>query len=139
MEDYAGDVTSQQAWEMLSKEKDAVLVDVRTKAEWIFVGVPDLGTIGKRAIFREWQQFPTMEQNPDFVVQLKEELALTDAPVLFLCRSGNRSRSAASALTRQGFTRCYNISDGFEGQADREKHRGRINGWKHADLPWVQG
>ena len=139
MEDYAGDVTSQQAWEMLSKEKDAVLVDVRTKAEWIFVGVPDLGQIGKRAVFREWQQSPTMEQNPDFVGQLKEELASTDAPVLFLCRSGNRSRVAAIALTRQGFTRCYNISDGFEGQADKEKHRSRVNGWKHADLPWVQG
>ena len=138
MEGYAGEVTARQAWDMLSKEKDAVLVDVRTKAEWTFVGVPDLSKIGKRTLFCEWQVFPSMQQNPEFVRRVKDDVGAADTPLLFLCRSGSRSRSAAMALTRQGFTRCYNIGDGFEGLADKGKHRGRTSGWKHANLPWVQ-
>ncbi len=137
MEGYLGDVTSAEAWKILSSDPDAVLVDVRTKAEWIFVGIPDLGRIGKRSLFIEWQRYPDMRPNPEFVDQLKSHSV--DTPMLFLCRSGVRSRAAAIAMTQQGFSRCYNVCDGFEGNLDGDKHRATAESWKSAGLPWVQG
>ncbi|MBX3445710.1 MAG: rhodanese-like domain-containing protein [Parvibaculaceae bacterium] len=139
-ENYAGDVTPAEAWRVLSENPDAVLVDVRTRAEWSFVGLPDLGAAGKEPVLMEWQQFPTMALNPGFAADLASALgnARKDAPVLFLCRSGARSRSAAIAMTGVGFGRCFNIVGGFEGDLDGTKHRGTQNGWKAAGLPWMQ-
>ena len=140
--DYAGDVSPDEAMAILRAEPNAVLVDVRTKAEWSFVGVPDLSTLGREPVFLEWQSYPGMAVNPNFLPDLKRELARRatpeDAPVLFLCRSGARSRAAAVALTAEGQTRCLNISGGFEGGPDPSRHRGMIEGWKAIDLPWTQ-
>jgi rhodanese-related sulfurtransferase len=61
-----------------------------------------------------------------------------EAPILFICRSGGRSRAAAAALTAAGYRRCYNVAEGFEGNPDPERHRGKTGGWKAAGLPWVQ-
>ncbi|MDX5365921.1 MAG: rhodanese-like domain-containing protein [Alphaproteobacteria bacterium] len=137
---YAGDVTPAEAWRVLQENPDAVLVDVRTRAEWSFVGLPDLSAAGKEPVLMEWQLYPTMALNPGFVADLSSTLgqARKDAPVLFLCRSGARSRSAAIAMTGVGFGRCYNIAGGFEGDLDAVRHRGAQNGWKAADLPWAQ-
>ncbi|MCC7273940.1 MAG: rhodanese-like domain-containing protein [Alphaproteobacteria bacterium] len=135
---YAGDVSSQDAWRLLAEDPRAVLVDVRTRPEWMFVGVPDLSTIGKRASFLSWQVFPTMEVAGDFADALAKAGVGKDQTVLFLCRSGARSRAAAIAATNAGFGRAFNIADGFEGPPDGERHRGRITGWKAAGLPWVQ-
>lgn len=138
---YAGDLTVEESWALLQKEPAAVLVDVRSTAEWTFVGVPDLSGAGKRAVLIEWQVFPGMTPNPAFVQSVKAALGAerpASAPVLFLCRSGARSRAAAMALTAAGHSRCYNIAGGFEGDLDGEGHRGRRNGWKAAGLPWAQ-
>lgn len=135
---YGGDVTPQQAWEILQQNPDTVLVDVRTQPEWVFVGVPDLSPLGKRAVFIPWQVFPSMQVNTEFVKQVQAAGATPDAPVLFLCRSGGRSMAAARALAQAGFTRAYNIAGGFEGPHDAQKHRGGKDGWKAVGLPWVQ-
>ena len=139
---YKGDVTSQEAWSALSREPKSVLVDVRTTAEWNYVGVPDLATIGKELLRIEWQSFPSGQVNPKFAeavdAELKKSGASQDAPVFFICRSGARSASAAAAMTAAGYTHCYNVSDGFEGRRDEGGHRGTVEGWKAADLPWVQ-
>jgi rhodanese-related sulfurtransferase len=136
---YAGDVSPKQAWEMLAQEPAAILVDVRTQPEWSFVGVPDLGNLGKRTVLLSWQTYPQMAIDPDFVAKLKPQLGVdADAPVLFICRSGARSRSAAQAATAAGFKRCYNVAEGFEGDKDASSHRGQRGGWKAAGLPWVQ-
>lgn len=139
-ENYAGDITPAEAWRVLRENPDAVLVDVRTRAEWSFVGVPDLSGVGKEPVLLEWQQFPTMAVNGGFTADLSSTLgaARKNAPVLFLCRSGGRSRSAAMAMTEVGFSACYNIVGGFEGDLDEERHRGARTGWKAADLPWAQ-
>lgn len=139
-DNYAGDVAPQEAWRVLQSDPDAVLVDVRTRAEWSFVGLPDLSGAGKEPVLMEWQQFPAMALNPDFTAALAGALGETrkDAPVFFLCRSGARSRSAAIAMTAAGFGRCYNIVGGFEGDLDGARHRGGSNGWKAAALPWAQ-
>jgi rhodanese-related sulfurtransferase len=134
--DYAGDLSVTEAWALLETEPGARLVDVRTRAEWSFVGVPDLAPLGREVELVEWQTFPSMQVNPGFV----SDAAGSDktAPVLFLCRSGARSRSAAIAMTQAGYSRAYNIAGGFEGDLDGERHRGRKNGWKAAGLPWKQ-
>jgi rhodanese-related sulfurtransferase len=135
---YAGDVSPKDAWRLLSENKDAVLVDCRTTAEWSYVGVPDLSQLGKEPVLLQWQVYPTMQVNADFVATLGQNGIGGERPVLFLCRSGVRSKAAAQALTQAGATRCYNISDGFEGPIDRSGHRGTVAGWKQSGLPWQQ-
>lgn len=137
---YAGDVSAEETWRVLSENPNAVLVDVRTRAEWSFVGVPDLAAIGKEPHLAEWQSFPSMSVNPSFGAEVAAALgeARKSAPVFFLCRSGARSKAAAIALTGKGFARCYNVVGGFEGDLDGERHRGRRGGWKAAGLPWSQ-
>ena len=138
---YAGDLSPKESWDLLSKEAEGQLVDVRTEAEWNFVGVPDLGPLKRRALFCEWNRFPA-GSNPDFVAEVIEALERTNyrkgAPLLMICRSGARSRSAAIALTAAGYGPCFNIKDGFEGALDPERHRGSAAGWKAAGLPWIQ-
>lgn len=135
---YAGDVTSRQAWEILKEDETAVLVDVRTSAEWQFVGLPDLRQIGRGPACVQWQVYPDMAVNPDFADQLSAQGVTKDATVLLLCRSGARSRHAAIALTEIGYQRCFNVADGFEGGLDNDRHRGIREGWKAAGLPWFQ-
>lgn len=140
--DYAGDVSAEEAMAMLASDKSAVLVDVRSRPEWQFVGVPDLSALGKDVVLIEWQSYPTMGPNAGFNETLKAELARrgasADTPVLFLCRSGARSRSAALAMTAEGHSRCYNVAGGFEGPPDDAGHRGTVDGWKALRLPWAQ-
>jgi rhodanese-related sulfurtransferase len=139
---YAGDVTPAAAYDLLSSNPGAVLVDVRTRPEWSFVGVPDLQEVGKEPVLLEWQNYPSMQMDPQFPERLQALLAQmgapADAPLLFLCRSGARSRAAAIALTGAGRANCFNIADGFEGPRDAEGHRGTVAGWKAAGLPWGQ-
>lgn len=135
---YAGDVTVQQAFEMASKEPDTVLVDVRSQPEWTFVGLPDLSASGKRTVCIEWQVYPGMASNADFMTQLAAAVPNREAKVLFLCRSGARSRAAAAAATAAGYAQAFNIAGGFEGDLDDTGRRGRKNGWKSAGLPWRQ-
>ncbi|MGA6203296.1 rhodanese-like domain-containing protein [Nocardia testacea] len=135
---YAGDIGPQQAWELLSENPDAVLVDVRTEAEWKFVGVPDTSAIAKPTLLVEWVD-STGARNTEFLDQLRSALSdrPADAPVLFLCRSGQRSAHAADAATAAGIAPAYNISDGFEGPLDELGHRGG-SGWRAHGLPWRQ-
>jgi rhodanese-related sulfurtransferase len=135
---YAGEVTSATAFETLLDDPEAVLVDVRTSAEWNFVGVPDLRPIGKTPVFVSWQDYPDMAINQDFPAALRAAGVRPDQRVLLLCRSGQRSRAAAVALTADGFSQAYNVSDGFEGPLDDTGHRGVASGWKAAGLPWIQ-
>jgi rhodanese-related sulfurtransferase len=136
------DLAPADAYALLQAHKDAQLVDVRTEAEWSFVGVPDLSPIGRDVIPLDWQRYPAMEVRSDFVSVLSAELERRgvpkDAPVMFLCRSGARSAAAAAAMSRAGYSHCINISGGFEGVADAAHHRGLISGWKASRLPWVQ-
>jgi rhodanese-related sulfurtransferase len=135
---YAGDIDPLAAWQLLRDHPDAELIDVRTAAEWAYVGVPDLSSLGKRPIFVSWLFFPTMSLNEQFVEQVMSAGVRSDAPLIFICRSGVRSRAAAIRMTEAGFPSCYNIGSGFEGDPDPDRHRGRLNGWKVEGLPWVQ-
>ncbi|MFN0265329.1 rhodanese-like domain-containing protein [Tepidamorphus sp. 3E244] len=133
---------SREAYDALSADDGAVLIDVRTRAEWSFVGIADLSAMGKQPILMEWQQFPAMDVDAQFASRLAAELKNRGADegtgLYFICRSGARSLNAARAMSAAGFSSCFNVSDGFEGDLDAERHRGRVSGWKAAGLPWVQ-
>lgn len=138
------EVDPKTAWAALKDVSDAVLVDVRTKAEWSFVGLPDLSELGKQAVLVEWAVLPGMQQNPDFLDGVLSQLG-DSAPstVFFLCRSGARSLAAArliaEAFTAKGQTvSCVNVAEGFEGDLDQDGHRGKLNGWKAQGLSWRQ-
>lgn len=140
--DYAGDLSAQEAWDLLKANRAAQLIDVRTVPEWNFVGLPDLSSLGRSVHTIEWQSFPSMAPNARFTEDAYQAVQSAGAdkatPVLFLCRSGARSRAAAIAMTRAGFLRAYNVAGGFEGDLDSARHRGKQNGWKAAGLPWKQ-
>ncbi|MCX5041970.1 rhodanese-like domain-containing protein [Aldersonia sp. NBC_00410] len=134
---YAGDISPQQAWDLLAENADAVLVDVRTDAEWKYVGVPDTSAIGRPTVLIEWVSHPTGARNDNFVDQLREAGITGERPVVFLCRSGQRSVGAAKAATEAGIGPSYNVLDGFEGALDDNGHRGVV-GWRALGLPWRQ-
>jgi ribonuclease HI/rhodanese-related sulfurtransferase len=133
--DPSGDLTPQEAWEVLREDEDAVLVDVRTQPEWALVGVPDLSALGRRVATLEWNRWPS-GRNPAFLDQLAA-VAPQEAPVLFLCRSGVRSAAAADAARAAGWERAHNVLEGFEGDLDADGHRG-ATGWRARGLPWRQ-
>jgi rhodanese-related sulfurtransferase len=139
---YAGDVEASDAWAALAENPAATLVDVRTVPEWSFVGIADLSEIAKSPVLIEWQSFPSMQANEQFVAELAEALqsrgASRDAPLYFLCRSGVRSRAAAIAATLGGWTSAFNILDGFEGPLGPDRRRGHVGGWKAKGMPWIQ-
>src|ERR1700674_5842235 len=139
VETYVGEVhiasvSVDEAWTRLKSGARSVLIDVRTIAEWAYVGLPDLSQIGKRPVLVEWQGFPDDRLNTTFVERITEALnplgANREAELFFICRSGARSLKAAQAMAAAGFTRCRNVADGFEGPLDTERHRGRLAGWK---------
>ena len=135
---YAGDITPEEAWKFLNDDPEAVLVDCRTDAEWRFVGVPDLTSLAREVVYIEWNRTDG-SRNEGFVDDLVAVRRRHPAtrPVVFLCRSGNRSIGAAEAATGAGIAPSYNVLDGFEGDLDEDKHRGGT-GWKAVGLPWKQ-
>jgi len=129
---YAGTLYPDEAYEILRSAPGAKLVDVRSRAELDWVGrVPD-------AVEIEWLTYPGMKPNPSFINQLEQQVE-KEALALFICRSGVRSNAAAAAATKAGYTGCYNVLEGFEGEKNADEHRNTIGGWRAAGLPWKQG
>jgi rhodanese-related sulfurtransferase len=131
---YKGDLSPREAFERLEADPEAVLLDVRTVPEWLYVGLPAVD----RLLRVSWQNFPAMELNPRFVEMVRAAGVSPHAPILCICRSGQRSAYAAQALAAAGFENCYNVAEGFEGDRDEQGHRATVGGWKTAGLPWVQ-
>lgn len=131
-------ITPEQAWQLLQDNPRAVLIDVRSSMEFLFVGHP------KGAMSIPWIDEPDWDINPDFVHQIQvalqkiDEPDASDKPVLLICRSGVRSLEAGNVLCQAGFTLVYNVTDGFEGPRDAENHRSTLGGWRYHGLPWEQ-
>lgn len=134
------EVAPAEAFEALKDNPSAAMVDVRTRAEWTFTGLPDLSEIGKQVWPVEWVEFPHMSQNPQFAEQVLASAGGKMPERLFLiCRSGQRSMAAAHHLAALGAVHhCTNVAEGFEGGLDAEGHRGSVSGWKARGLPWRQ-
>jgi rhodanese-related sulfurtransferase len=136
-------VDVETTWQALASRPRSQLIDVRTRAEWAYVGIPDLACLNKRPVLIEWQTFPDQSVDARFGERLASELsALGVEPaddLFFICRSGGRSMAAAKAMAAIGYCACHNVAGGFEGPLDEERHRGSVGGWKVAGLPWLQG
>lgn len=141
-----GEADPSASFESLKTDSDTLLIDVRTRAEWAFVGAPDISGLGKQLILIEWRRFPTMEVNPAFVEEVDEAVAaagVEPTELYFICRSGSRSMEAAQAVARAWSAKgrsvtCVNVAEGFEGDLDSLGRRGGLNGWKAHGLPWRQ-
>lgn len=131
------EASPKDAYDAIQYEATAQLVDVRTRAEWSYVGVPMLGP-RREPILLEWQSFPQMAVNPEFGPTLQSVCPDTSAPLYFLCRSGVRSHAAAQLMGSMGYANVFNVVDGFEGPPDENGHRGNRAGWKADGLPWRQ-
>jgi rhodanese-related sulfurtransferase len=130
---YAGALLPKEAYALMQHLPASKLIDVRTQAEWDYVGrVPESALI-------EWNTYPDGQRNPAFLGQLQTEVAKSDAPVMFLCRSGVRSHHAAQAAAQAGYSNSYNVLEGFEGDKDAQGHRNTVGGWRFSGLPWIQG
>lgn len=125
-------LSARQAWELMQQQRQAVLIDVRTKFEHSFIGHP------VDAVNIAWKELPDWILNTNFIAQVMEAVPNRDTPVLLMCRSGQRSLEAAHALEEVGYTQLINIEGGFEGPLDSNKHRNSISGWRFHDLPWQQ-
>jgi rhodanese-related sulfurtransferase len=121
-----------QAWSIQDTEPAAVLLDVRDRTEFNFVGHP------AGALNLPWKEAPSWQPNPRFIDEARRLIPDPGTPVLLLCRSGQRSLDAAKALAEAGYTDLSNIEEGFEGPLDEHKHRGVLGGWRAHGLPWEQ-
>jgi rhodanese-related sulfurtransferase len=132
------DISPSETWKALAEDPEAVLIDVRTDAEWNFVGLPDLDAVGKQTLLIPWQVYPSMQVNDQFVAHLQRAGLSPANRLFFICRSGARSLAAGRSAQAGGFPHAFNVADGFEGPVDAEGHRGQVAGWKAENLPWRQ-
>jgi rhodanese-related sulfurtransferase len=129
---YAGALLPSEAHELLGRIPEARLVDVRTRAEWDWVGrIPD-------AVMIEWNSWPSGDRNPAFMEELRARVPQTTAPALFICRSGARSHAAAAMAAQSGYANAFNVLEGFEGEKNAEGRRSTVGGWRASGLPWEQ-
>ena len=131
-------VSPLEAWKISQDDPRALLIDVRSSMEYLFVGHPT------GALHIPWIDEPEWVVNPNFVTEIRK-LALgglneseKDVPILLICRSGNRSLEAGNLLIEAGIKNVYNIDEGFEGKLDENHHRSTLGGWRYHNLPWEQ-
>ncbi|EIJ43004.1 Rhodanese-related sulfurtransferase [Beggiatoa alba B18LD] len=145
MTEIVRSITPKDAWQLLEDNPKAILIDVRSEMEYLWIGHP------KGAIHIPWIDEPDWIVNPHFAAEVRKLLLggiITDhedsahpidsVPLLLICRSGNRSLEAGKELVKHGFTNVYNVVEGFEGALDHEHHRGTLGGWRFHGLPWEQ-
>lgn len=133
-------LSPKQAWQLMQDDSRAVLVDIRSSMEYLFVGHP------KGAVHVPWIDEPDWEVNPDFVTDIRKLMlggvVCADdegcAPVILICRSGKRSLEAGRALIKAGVKNVMHVDEGFEGELDEEHHRSTTGGWRFHGLPWEQ-
>jgi rhodanese-related sulfurtransferase len=124
----------QESWAFVQANPHALFVDVRMEIEYMYVGHPP-GVINI-----PWYEYPDMAPDPIGFLRAVEREAKGDKskPIVLICRSAKRTLAAGEVLEQAGFTQVINVLEGFEGDLDDNMHRGTLNGWRHAGLPWEQ-
>ncbi len=127
-----------EAWQICQEDPRALLIDVRSSMEFLFVGHP------QGAIHVPWIDEPDWVINKDFETDIRKlvlgglQKTDGDVPIILICRSGNRSAEAGKVLVDSGMLNIYNIDEGFEGELNDSHHRSSVGGWRYRDLPWEQ-
>lgn len=142
MSEEVKEISATEAHDLVKQHAEAILVDVRSHMEFLFVGHPS------GAIHIPWIDEPDWNINPNFVREIRQlvlgglahdmNTGQNNVPIVLICRSGKRSREAGKLLLSEGFTQIYNIKDGFEGELDDNHHRSSVGGWRYEGLPWEQ-
>ncbi|MDC0075546.1 rhodanese-like domain-containing protein [Candidatus Thioglobus sp.] len=135
---YKRNLLPKMAVERMNKNPEAVLIDVRTRAEHKYVGFP------VNSILIPWFDEPDLESDPDafyasVIAELSNRSDVMDTELILICRSGFRSNEALKCLQSKGFTCVSHVASGFEGDLDENDHRGNLNGWRNDGMPWSQG
>lgn len=123
---------------MLSETPQAMLIDIRSTMEFLYVGHPT------GAVHVPWIDGPDWQTNPNFASEIIELVdshrpeGAKSIPLILICRSGQRSQQAAKLLLDAGLQRVFHVTDGFEGELDAQQHRGTLGGWRFHGLPWEQ-
>lgn len=133
-------ISPKEAWKLFEDEHRAVIIDVRSHMEFLFIGHP----VG--AINIPWIDEPSWKVDPNFATEVRRtmlggisiENESGSAPILLICRSGKRSLEAGELLIKEGFLDVYNVAEGFEGELDDHHHRSTLGGWRFHGLPWEQ-
>lgn len=132
-------ISPQEAFRMLKEHPNAILVDVRSSMEFLFVGHP------KGAIHIAWIDEPDWDINPNFDTEIRQLILggvcgeqEAHPAIILICRSGKRSLEAGRLLIESGLDNVYNIDEGFEGELDENHQRSTIGGWRYHGLPWEQ-
>jgi rhodanese-related sulfurtransferase len=133
-------ISPKEAWELMQKDPRALLVDIRSSMEYLFVGHP------QGAVHVAWIDEPDWMVNPHFATEIRKLILggvvhageISSAPVMLICRSGKRSVEAGNQLIADGMTNVYNVTQGFEGDLDEKHHRSTQGGWRYDGLPWEQ-
>lgn len=132
-------ISPKEAWQICQDNARALLIDVRSTMEFLFVGHP----VG--AVHVPWIDEPDWVVNANFVTDIRKLIlggvggsSDNSVPIILICRSGKRSKEAGMKLAEAGFTNVYNIDEGFEGELDDSHHRGSVGGWRYHSLPWEQ-
>lgn len=142
MSDEVKEISSREAYELVTNHASAILVDVRSHMEFLFIGHPT------GAVHIPWIDEPDWNVNPNFVREIRQlvlgglahdmNTGQNNVPIVLICRSGKRSREAGRQLINEGFNQVYNVKDGFEGELDEQHHRSTVGGWRFEGLPWEQ-
>jgi len=130
------ELTPDDVYRALAETENSLLIDCRTRAEWVYVGIPDLSQTKGQLALIEWVDV-TGQQNANFAAQCQEQ-ASKDTQIYVICRSGVRSAAACMTLIENGYENVCNVAEGFEGDLDSQNHRSHLNGWKYHQLPWQQ-
>jgi len=139
MQEQLKNLTPKEAWQMCQENSRALLIDIRSSMEHLFVGHP----VG--SIHIPWIDEPEWTVNPNFVTDIRKLIlggvmggSDSSVPIILICRSGKRSKEAGELLLANDFHNVYNIDEGFEGELDENHHRSTVGGWRHHNLPWQQ-
>lgn len=135
---YAPQIEPKNAYDVLSKDENSFLVDVRTMPEWAYTGVANLSEINKKVITISWLNFPNMAANNNFSAEFLGAIPDKNSKIFFICKTGGRSQDAANNMMQIGYKNCFNITNGYEGDLNEKNQRSSINGWRASGLPWHQ-
>ncbi len=138
------DVIPSDAYALATSNAGYYILDVRTVAEWQWVGHPGINKAGEGAaltgkvlnISYEVSKKGQMILNDHFLKDVQDVFQDTSNVVLItMCRSGSRSKAAATVLEAAGYN-VLNMVTGFEGSADTNGYR-TVNAWKVEGLPYT--
>lgn len=146
--DHPGEeITPLETYAMIKKDPAHIkIVDVRTRAEYQFIGHPEGAYLVPLKFFSNTfkKKGYLLVDNTSFSDDIMKRFDPKADKLFFLCRSGTRAAIALNAVVKAGWSadRVYVILGGFEGGKLKDKNsvfNGQRSGggWRNEGLPWT--